>query len=168
MVRSFHKIVRSFHKKSQFVPHIWHIFSKSVNVIWVQSSDRNIDESIFWTIYITVRASYVNFRVHCGTIWELLKYISQNSNCKRGTILRSGLLVNWGGGGLLVKGGGRRVDWRAKKQDRHWIASVALFPSQKLMEEYQGRKFKRIFYKNIPTKQLYTQCMFSFFIFIFF
>ena len=46
-------------KKSQFVPHIKSQVkcSKCVNaVIWVQSSDRNIDESIFRTIYIIVRA----------------------------------------------------------------------------------------------------------------
>ena len=61
-VRSFHSIVRSFHKNvSSF--HIFfftkksHVkFSKCVIVIWVQSNDRNIDESIFRTIYIIVRA----------------------------------------------------------------------------------------------------------------
>ena len=36
-----------------------------------------------------------------------IKYISQNSNFMRDTILRNGLLVDWGGGGrLLVEGGG--------------------------------------------------------------
>ena len=37
-----------------------------------------------------------------------IKYISQNSNFRRDTILRNGLLVDWGGGEgrLLVEGGG--------------------------------------------------------------
>ena len=59
-------------QKSQFIPLMLYLFSKCVNVIWVQSSDRNMDESIFRTIYIIVRASYVNFTMHCGTMWELL------------------------------------------------------------------------------------------------
>ena len=54
--------------KSQFVPHMLCLFSKWVNVIRVQSSDRNMDDSIFRTIYIIVRASYVNFTMHCRTI----------------------------------------------------------------------------------------------------
>ena len=60
-------------QRSQFIPLMLYLFSKGVNVIWVQSSDRNMDESIFRTIYIIVRrASYVNFTMHCGTMWELL------------------------------------------------------------------------------------------------
>jgi len=55
MVRSFHKIVSSFHKKVSLF-HMLYLFSKCVNVIRVQSSDRNIDESIFRTIYIIVRS----------------------------------------------------------------------------------------------------------------
>ena len=43
-------------QKSQFVPYMLYL---CVNVIQVQSSDRNMDESIFRTIYIMVRASYV-------------------------------------------------------------------------------------------------------------
>ena len=36
-----------------------------------------------------------------------IKYISQNSNFRRDTIMRNGLLVDWGGGGrLLVEGEG--------------------------------------------------------------
>ena len=38
-----------------------YLFSNCVNVTRVQSSDRNMDESIFRTIYIMARASYVNF-----------------------------------------------------------------------------------------------------------
>ena len=49
MVRPFHKIV---------VLHMLYLFPKCVNVVWVQSSDRNMDESIFRTIYIIVRASF--------------------------------------------------------------------------------------------------------------
>ena len=45
-----------------------YIFSKCVNVIRVQCRDRYIDESIFRTIYIIVRASYVNVTAHYGTI----------------------------------------------------------------------------------------------------
>ena len=41
-------------QKSQFVPHTLYLFSKCVNVIRVQTSDRNMDESIFRTIYITL------------------------------------------------------------------------------------------------------------------
>ena len=58
-------------QKSQFIPLMLYLFSKCVNVIWVQSSDRNMDERIFRTIYIIVRASYLNFTMHCGTMWEL-------------------------------------------------------------------------------------------------
>ena len=49
-------------QNSQFVPHMLYLFSKWANVIWVQSSDQNMAESIFTTtgIYIIVRASYVN------------------------------------------------------------------------------------------------------------
>ena len=47
------------------------LFSKCVNVIRVQTSDRNMDESIFRTIYIMLRAPYVNFTMHCGTMSEL-------------------------------------------------------------------------------------------------
>ena len=46
-------------QKSQFVPHTLYLFSKCVNVIRVQTSDRNMDESIFRTIYIMLRAPYV-------------------------------------------------------------------------------------------------------------
>ena len=46
-------------QKSQFVPHMLYLFSKCVNVIRVQTSDRNMDESIFRTIYIMLRAPYV-------------------------------------------------------------------------------------------------------------
>ena len=53
-------------QESQFIPLMLYLFSKCVNVIWVQSSDRNMDESIFRTIYIIVRASYVNFTMHCA------------------------------------------------------------------------------------------------------
>ena len=42
-------------QKSQFVPHTLYLFSKCVNVIRVQTSDRNVDESIFRTIYIMLR-----------------------------------------------------------------------------------------------------------------
>ena len=38
-----------------------------------------------------------------------IKYISQNSNFRRDTILRNGLLVDWGGGGATTsrgRGGG--------------------------------------------------------------
>ena len=52
-------------QKSQFVPRILYLFSKCVNVIRVQNSDRNMDESIFRTIYIMLRAPYVNFTMHC-------------------------------------------------------------------------------------------------------
>ena len=55
-------------QKSQFVPHMLYLFSKCVNVIRVQTSDRNMDESIFRTIYIMLRAPYVNFTMHCGTM----------------------------------------------------------------------------------------------------
>ena len=55
-------------QKSQFVPHMLYLFSKCVNVIRVQTSDRNMD---FRTIYIMLRAPYVNFTMHCGTMWEL-------------------------------------------------------------------------------------------------
>ena len=41
-----------------------YLFSKCVNVTRVQSSDRNMDGSIFRTIYIMARASYVNFAIH--------------------------------------------------------------------------------------------------------
>ena len=44
-------IVSSFHKKRQFVPHMLYLFSECKNVIRVQSSDRNMDESLFRTIY---------------------------------------------------------------------------------------------------------------------
>ena len=49
-------------QKCQFVPHFFftiksHVkFSKCVIVIWVQSNDRKLDESIFRNIYIIVRA----------------------------------------------------------------------------------------------------------------
>ena len=70
MVRSFQSVVRSFHKiVSSF--HMFYLLSKRVNVIRVQSSDRNMDESIFRTIYLMVRALYVNFTMHCGAMWEL-------------------------------------------------------------------------------------------------
>ena len=55
-------------QKSQFIPHMLYLFSKCVNVIRVQNSDRNMDESIFRTIYIMLRAPYVNFTTHCGTM----------------------------------------------------------------------------------------------------
>ena len=58
-------------QKHQFVPHMLYLFSKFVNVIWVQSSARNMDESIFRTIHIVLRALYVNFTVQCRTMWEL-------------------------------------------------------------------------------------------------
>ena len=64
-VRSFHKMVCLFHKTTQFVPHMLYLFSKFVNVIRVQTSVRNMDESIFRTIYIMLRAPYVNFTMHC-------------------------------------------------------------------------------------------------------
>ena len=48
-----------------------YLFSKCVNVIRVQTSDRNMDESIFRTIYIMLRAPYVNFTIHFRTMWEL-------------------------------------------------------------------------------------------------
>ena len=67
LVRSFQSIVRSFHKiVSSF--HMFYLLSKRVNVIRVQSSDRNMDESIFRTIYLMVRALYVNFTMHCGAM----------------------------------------------------------------------------------------------------
>ena len=56
-----------FPQKSQFVSHMLYLFSKCVNVIRVQTSDRNMDESSFRTIYIMLRALYVNFTMHCGT-----------------------------------------------------------------------------------------------------
>ena len=55
-------------QNSQFVPIMLYLFFKCVNDIRVQSSDRNMDESIFTTIYIMVRALYVNFTVHCRTM----------------------------------------------------------------------------------------------------
>ena len=74
MVRSFQSISQIVPQnsqfvppKSQFVPHMLHLFSKWVDVIRVQSSNRNM-ESIFRTSYIMVRASYVNFTIHCGTM----------------------------------------------------------------------------------------------------
>ena len=62
-----------------------------------------------------------------------IKYISQNSNFRRDTILRNGLLVDWGGGGTTTSRGrgGAEGGWRAKKQVKYWIASVALCLSQK-------------------------------------
>ena len=36
-----------------------------------------------------------------------IKYISQNSNFRRDTILRNGLLVDWGGGGGTTTSRGR-------------------------------------------------------------
>ena len=62
-----------------------------------------------------------------------IKYIfSQNSNFRRDTILRNGLLVDWGGGTTTSRGrGGAEGGWRAKKQVKYWIASVALYLSQK-------------------------------------
>ena len=45
-------------QKSQFVPHTLYLFSKCVNVIRVQTSDRNMDESILRTIYIMLRPPY--------------------------------------------------------------------------------------------------------------
>ena len=46
-------------QNSHFVPHTLYLFSKCVNVIRVQTSDRNMDESILRTIYIMLRAPYV-------------------------------------------------------------------------------------------------------------
>ena len=64
-----------------------------------------------------------------------IKYISQNSNFRRDTILRNGLLVDWGGGATTSRGRGEggwaEGGWRAKKQVKYWIASVALCLSQK-------------------------------------
>ena len=55
IVSSFHRIVSSFHKKfSSFHSRMLYLFSKCVNVIRVQSSDRNMDESTFRTICIIV------------------------------------------------------------------------------------------------------------------
>ena len=53
-------------QNSHFVPHTLYLFSKCVNVIRVQTSDRNMDESIFRTIYIMLRAPYVCFKFHCA------------------------------------------------------------------------------------------------------
>ena len=50
---------------------MFYLFSKCVNVIRIQSSNWNRDESVFRTIYIMVRASYVNFTMHCRTMSEL-------------------------------------------------------------------------------------------------
>ena len=62
-------------QKIHFVPQsyvisIFPVFFKCVNVIRVQNSDRNVDESIFRTIYIMVRVSYVKF-----TQWRELMFV---------------------------------------------------------------------------------------------
>ena len=79
-----------------------------------------------------------------------IKYISQNSNFRRDTILRNGLLVDWGGGRLLVEGGGAEGGWRAKKQVKYWIASVALCLSQKLKEASRKEIWEECFTKAFP------------------
>ena len=63
-VRSFYEIAIAFHNK---VSVLIYLFSKCVNVIGLQNSDRNMDESIYRTVYSMVRASYVNFTMLRGT-----------------------------------------------------------------------------------------------------
>ena len=81
-----------------------------------------------------------------------IKYISQNSNFRRDTILRNGLLVDWGGGGTTTSRGrgGRRGAGEPRNKLSTELHQLLYASLRKLKEASRKEIWEEFFTKAFP------------------